>query len=503
MTIRAAFRFPTQHHMVFSSFQFLFVFLPVFMLCYVITPTTRWRNYLILLASLLFYIWGEKDYVTLLLLSIVSTWAFGLWLNKPQSDRARRLVLTLGVTFNLALLIYCKYLVFLIATAASLVRVAGYSPHTWVPDPTHLPLGVSFFVFQAISYLADIYRREINCQRNLFIFGMYKSCFPQLIAGPIVRYAQIQNQIYDRAFTVSNYSAGMWRFMIGLSQKVLLANPCGSVADQVFNAALGTYGPGVAWVGVVAYALQIYFDFCGYSNMAIGLGKTMGFTFPENFNRPYESVSMIDFWRRWHMSLSTWFRDYVYIPLGGNRVPVVRNYVNLLIVFLLCGLWHGAAWTFVFWGAYHGVFLIFERTAVGKRAVAMMNVSVARIYVLIVVLFGWIIFRSTSLAQASSVASTMLGLPLGAGMRDQHKEVPLTLYDVLGYEPMLALFLGLVIGLGLHRPILARLAGSSIAVRIPETILEVGKGAAMVSAFSLSLVYVAGSTFNPFIYFRF
>jgi alginate O-acetyltransferase complex protein AlgI len=489
--------------MVFSSFQFLFVFLPLFLLLYAVTPTTRGRNYLVLAASLLFYIWGEKGYVALLLLSIVSTWAFGIGLDRTQGDRARKLVLAAGVIFNLAILIYCKYLVFLVGTFVSLASAMGYPPKFVAPASVHLPLGVSFFVFQAISYLADVYRRDVQCQRSLLIFGMYKSCFPQLIAGPIVRYAQIQSQVYDRPFTAGNYHTGMWRFMIGLSQKVLLANPCGSVADQVFNAAPGSFGPGVAWVGTIAYALQIYFDFCGYSNMAIGLGKVMGFNFPENFNRPYESVSMIDFWRRWHMSLSTWFRDYVYVPLGGNRVSAARTYVNLMIVFLLCGLWHGAAWTFVLWGGYHGLFLIVERTAAGKKILASTPSFVARTYVLIVVLFGWVLFRSNTLAQASSVASTMLGFPMGTATSEQFKGVPLTLYDLMGYEPMAAVLLALVIGLGLHRPMLNVLFGTAAAIRIPPTAIEVGKATAMVATFVLSLVYLAGSTFNPFIYFRF
>ena len=489
--------------MVFSSFQFLFVFLPVFLLLYAVTPSTRGRNYLVLLASLLFYIWGEKGYVALLLLSIVSTWALGLCLDRARGDRARKLVLAAGVIFNLAILVYCKYLVFLVGTFVSLAAGVGHAPDFTAPGPVHLPLGVSFFVFQAISYLADVYRRDVHCQRSLLIFGMYKSCFPQLIAGPIVRYAQIESQVYDRPFTAQNYNAGMWRFMIGLLQKVLLANPCGSVADQVFNAAPGSFGLGVAWVGTIAYALQIYFDFCGYSNMAIGLGKVMGFNFPENFNRPYESVSMIDFWRRWHMSLSTWFRDYVYVPLGGNRVSAVRTYVNLMIVFLLCGLWHGAAWTFVLWGGYHGLFLIVERTAVGKKTIARMPILMARMYVLIVVLFGWVLFRSNTLAQASSVASTMLGFPVRTASGEQYKGIPLTLYDVMGYEPMAAILLALVIGLGLHRPILNGLFGIAAAIRIPPTAVEAGKATAMVTAFVLSLVYLAGSTFNPFIYFRF
>jgi len=489
--------------MLFSSFQFLFVFLPVFMLAYFLVPATRWRNYLILVFSLAFYVWGEKGYVALLLLSIVSTWGFGLMLGRAHAPATRKRVLALGIICNLLILFYCKYLVFFVDTLIALVSEAGISPPFRQLAPTHLPLGVSFFVFQAISYLIDVYRGDVRCQKNLLLFGMYKSNFPQLIAGPIVRYAQISHQIHDRPSNYDQFSAGAWRFLIGLSQKALLANPCGTVADQVFSAPVGSFGAAVAWVGTVAYALQIYFDFCGYSNMAIGLGKTMGFTFPENFNHPYEATSVSDFWRRWHMSLSTWFRDYLYIPLGGNRGGPARTYFNLLVVFLLCGLWHGAAWTFVAWGLYHGIFLCFERTAAGMWTLATLTGTFGRVYAMFAVLLGWVLFRATSLTHAATIASTLFGFPPEPGKLTQGTAVPLSLYDVLGYEPMTAILVGTFIGLGLHRPLMV--AGSRLlaAGGLSVQMREIGKATAMLSTFTLSLAYIAGSTFNPFLYFRF
>lgn len=486
--------------MVFSSFQFLFVFLPVFLLVYALAPGTTWRNATLLAFSLLFYVWGEQSYVLLLLLSIVSSWACALWIDAARSAGGRRLAMALGVAFNLSLLVYFKYSTFLIESGVGLLQSLGYPVATQVPASPHLPLGISFFVFQAISYLVDVYRRDVTSERNVFYFGMYKSSFPQLIAGPIVRYSQVQSQVRQRDFSATNYGAGSWRFVIGLAQKVLLANPCGAVADQVFNAPHGSYGAAIAWIGAIAYALQIYFDFCGYSNMAIGLGRIMGFDFPENFNRPYEARSMTDFWRRWHMSLSSWFRDYVYIPLGGNRVSAARTYLNLTIVFLLCGLWHGAAWTFVAWGAWHGAFLIFERTRLGRVLTSRIGGTVSRAYSLLVVLFGWVIFRSATLPQALQMASTMLGLP---GQPAATHQAPISPYDLLGYESMAALALALVIGLGWQRPILGAVGRWLGARQRTPMIPQVGKAAAMIAVFCLSLVYLAGSTFNPFIYFRF
>ena len=329
--------------MVFSSITFLFVFLPI-TLCLYFVIGNRVRNILLLGASLIFYAWGEGIYVLIMLGSITLNYLIGIYLGRSREVTYRKLVVSFGIIANLLLFGAFKYTNWLVDIIAGIIP--SLEPTDLLRDPVHLPIGISFFTFQALSYVIDVYRRDTEAQNNPFHLGLYIASFPQLIAGPIVRYNQVAEQIVRRKHSVALFASGVERFVFGLSKKVLIANQMGSVADLVFNQDYTSLDPGLAWLGIVCYTLQIYFDFSGYSDMAIGLGRMFGFRFTENFNYPYIARSIQEFWRRWHISLSTWFRDYLYIPLGGNRNGELRTYRNLFIVFILCGIWHGASWNF-------------------------------------------------------------------------------------------------------------------------------------------------------------
>jgi len=345
--------------MLFSEPVFVFLFLPLLLLGYALTPRAA-QNTLLLLASLLFYAWGEGFFVLVMLGSIAFNYLVGLLLEAGRGRRRLRpLALLLGVAGNLALLIVFKYAGFLV-TNLNLLLAGLKLPALPVPA-LHLPIGISFFTFQAMSYVIDVYRDRIPVQKHPLRIALYIALFPQLIAGPIVRYQHIARQLTRRVVTRPGLAEGIRRFILGLGKKMLLANVLAVPVDKIFAIPAHQLTTSVAWLGVVCYALQIYFDFSGYSDMAIGLGRMFGFRFLENFRYPYLARTITDFWRRWHISLSSWFRDYVYIPLGGNRRGPLRTYRNLVIVFLLCGLWHGASWTFVAWGLFHGLFLAIER----------------------------------------------------------------------------------------------------------------------------------------------
>ena len=387
--------------MVFSSVIFLFLFLPVVLTSYFLVRKDL-RNLFLLLASLFFYFWGEGQYVLVMILYMVANYYSGLTIERFRLQNSKRsaikakVVFVLALSFNLGFLIYYKYFGFLISNLNTALGAVNHPID--VPD-IHLPIGISFLAFQAMSFVIDVYRGDIKAQGRLVDFSMYTALFPQLIAGPIVRYCDVAAQIKNRFVDVEKMSNGIQRFIVGLGKKVVIANSLAVPADQIFGLSPERLSCSVAWFGVVCYALQIYFDFSGYSDMAIGLGKMFGFDFLENFNYPYIAKSIKEFWRRWHISLSTWFRDYLYIPLGGNRVGVLRNYVNLLLVFSLCGLWHGAKWTFVIWGLWHGAFLVFERTRLGNfvnRLPHPLNYA----YSLSVVGVGWVLFRAETFAYA-------------------------------------------------------------------------------------------------------
>jgi alginate O-acetyltransferase complex protein AlgI len=473
--------------MVFSSVTFLYFFLPVFLAAYLLLP---FRNFVLLLASLFFYAWGELGYVALLIGSIAFNWAVGLGMANA-AGRGSRVLLGLGIAGNLLLLGLFKYANFAIETLAPILRVQVSL------EPMHFPIGISFFTFQAMSYLVDVHRRDATAERNPLLLATYISMFPQLVAGPIVRFRSIQGELHERTVDARKFERGIRFFAVGLGQKMLLANTLATPVDAIFAVAPADLTAPLAWLAAVSYTLQIYYDFAGYSNMAIGLGLMLGFHLPQNFDYPYVSRSITEFWRRWHITLSTWFRDYLYIPLGGNRTGRLRTYRNLLIVFLLCGLWHGAAWTFVVWGLYHGAFLVLERVGFGavlERAPRPLRHA----YGLLVVVVGFVVFRAESLVQAGVFLSAMAGFARGDG-RVEH----------LGLHLDASIALALAFAVVGSAPLLPRI-GAELAAwanrvdRPGARLLVRGAVLAGVAAlFLLSGTKLAAGTHNPFIYFRF
>ena len=493
--------------MVFSSAIFLYVFLPITLGLYY-ALTHRLRNMWLLVASLIFYAWGEPVYLPLMLLSILFNWMIGLCIEWARHKKLEFIILTLGVCVDVLVLVYYKYAFFLASNFNALMG-SHHHLHLNVVQNT-LPVGISFFTFHSISYIVDVYRREAKALRSPLNMGVYISLFPQLIAGPIIRYHDIAEQIMHRSNTLERFSSGVERFVFGLGKKVLIANVLGQVADQVFATPSGSLSAPAAWLGVLCYTLQIYFDFSGYSDMAIGLARMFGFELTENFNYPYISRSVREFWRRWHISLSTWFRDYVYIPLGGNRASRTRVGVNLFSVFLLCGMWHGASWNFAFWGAFHGALLVLERSRFGKlldRAPRF----VGWCYTMLMVMIGWVFFRADGFRYALSYLAAMFGG--GAGH---------------GFTPQLGLFLNaqtaatIVLGLLLATPIATAFARDWHNRRFPDhskeplpatvvTLSNAYQGTPLlyvrVLAIGVVLAFcgaeLAAGTYNPFIYFRF
>lgn len=392
--------------MVFSSPLFLFLFLPLVFCFYAAGRSTRAKNLILLLASLIFYAWGEGSYILLLLASIAFNHYGTLFLSRQQG-RTRALCCAGLVAANLATLVYFKYAAFLLSSLGAVAGLFSWTGDISVPE-VQLPLGISFFTFQALSYVIDVARRTVAVQPKLTNTALYIALFPQLVAGPIVRYTDLAVELHERSTSLKDCSDGALRFAIGLFKKVCIANPLGEFADFAYGLPSDHLSGSIAWLAALSYMFQIYFDFSGYSDMAIGLGRIFGFRFPENFLHPYASRSITEFWRRWHVTLSTWFRDYLYIPLGGSRGSNLRTYSNLLIVFVLCGLWHGASWTFLAWGLYHGFFLIVERV-VGLSRIERLPSLGRLLYTLAVVLFGWVLFRAESFPQVLSFLSALLG----------------------------------------------------------------------------------------------
>lgn len=486
--------------MVFSSQVFLFLFLPVLLSLHFVCPH-RWRNALLLAASLLFYAWGGPTFLLLMLASISGNYLFGLWLDRIHGQSNARWVLALAITANLSALGYFKYAGFLAGVLQTFVSPLGIElPHL---RKIELPIGISFFTFHAISYLIDIYRGVTRVQRRPANLALYVSLFPQLVAGPIVRYRDVAEQILSkRQITVEQFATGVQRFVIGLAKKLLLANAVGQAADAVFGLPAGELTGPVAWLGVASYSLQIYFDFSGYSDMAVGLGMMFGFRFLENFNYPYISRSVTEFWRRWHISLSTWFRDYLYVPLGGNRLGPRRTYVNLLVVFLLCGLWHGASWNFIVWGLFHGCFLVLERSGWG-RMLERAWAPLAHLYTLTAVAAGWVFFRADNLPHAMAVLQAMCGLGHSSGAGHSLRMfldsgLVLTLSaGVFAAVPWLPALQGHLARLHerlQHRP--------GIAI-VLDGLLATARVTALAGLLFAASANVTASTYNPFIYFRF
>jgi len=478
--------------MLFTEPAFLFVFLPVLLGAYFVAPV-RLRNTILTLASLGFYALGELKFLPLMVLSIGLNYGLALWIERTRLESRGRAILALGICSDLILLLVFKYTGWLADNLAHLMSVLGLQ--TLTPPSIVLPLGISFFTFHKISYKIDVYRGDTRAQRNPLTLALYILFFPQLIAGPIVRYHDIADQLERRSVRVQLFAGGVRRIIIGLAKKLIIANCVAVVADAVFQAPSDELGVTVAWLGILCYTLQIYFDFSGYSDMAIGLAMLFGFRFLENFDHPYASRSITEFWRRWHISLSRWFRDYLYIPLGGNRGSELRTYRNLLIVFFLCGLWHGASWEFVFWGLFHGLFLVIERLGWGARLRRVLPVF-ANAYTLLVVMIGWVFFRAGSVGDALSFLGSMIGLG------EQSPVYSLGLY----LDPWIVSVI--LIGVVTSFPI-RHWAADRLRVTMPDgsrrltTGVEIVTTAGMFGLLVLCLMLIAAGTYNPFLYFRF
>ena len=473
--------------MVFSSATFLFIFLPVVLVLYYIVPA-RWRNGILLAASLLFYSWSEPRFIALLLVSITADYFIARRMDLAEGGK-RKGWLVGSLVLNLAILAYFKYANFFIDNVQQFYGWLGLVPFEW--HKVALPVGISFVTFQKISYMVDVYRRDHEAQRRWDVLALYILMFPQLIAGPIIRYKEIVAQLKDRSATDTpdNRLHGLFRFLVGLSKKVLIANVLAQQVDIIFATAPGELAAGTAWIGMLAYTMQIYFDFSGYSDMALGLGRMFGFSFPENFNFPYISQSFTEFWKRWHITLGHWMKDYLYIPLGGNRQGEGRTYLNLVIVFFLSGLWHGAAWTFVVWGLYHGLFLILDKWGLRKLLDKMGKVpSVLLTFLLVMV--GWVIFRADTIGYAVAYLGRLFtfAAPADGILLDTRFVVMLILATLLAFS-------------GLIPSVEQR------ANELFDRVLTL-RGAVVVTVLAI-LLYILNSSallaggFNPFIYFRF
>jgi len=458
--------------MIFSSSIFLFIFLPVLLLIYFFAAE-QYRNAILLIASLFFYAWGEPKNIVIMLLSIVVNYLLGHAVGRDW--KFKNLCFVLAIVYNLGILFVFKYLNFtvdIINSFGSNIEIRQIA----------LPIGISFYTFQIMSYVIDVYKGKAKLQRNIFDLGLYVSLFPQLIAGPIVRYVDVQNQIECRTTEWSKAGEGAIRFIIGFSKKILIADQLATLVDIVFN---GSY-PSIisSWIGIVAYTLQIFFDFDGYSDMAIGLGKIFGFDFLENFNYPYVSQSIQEFWRRWHISLSTWFRDYLYIPLGGSRKGIFRTCVNLVIVFFLTGLWHGASFNFIVWGLFYCTFLVIERIGL-KNILMKMPKAIRHVYSLLIIMIGWVFFRADDLHAALNYIKSMFTV---SGKDMAH--FTFIMNRQYGFLLIVGIFLSV------PHPKIKTLIHQN---KLTELTLE----GLLILVFILAICYMVGSGYSPFLYFRF
>ena len=461
--------------MVFSSITFLFYFLPIVLGVYYIVPN-KLKNMVLLLASIFFYFYGEPKYVIIMIISIIITYLFGILIDKYE--KYSKLFLILSICACVGILIYFKYANFIIQNI-----------NLWLTNKIYfiyaiLPIGISFYTFQLISYTIDVYRGQANVQKNILKLAMYVSLFPQLIAGPIVRYTTVEEQIEKREYSFEKFALGVRRFIIGLGKKVLIAN----VLGELTNIFLSSNDRSILfyWMYAVANMLQIYFDFSGYSDMAIGLGKMFGFEFLENFNYPYIATSVTDFWRRWHISLSTWFRDYIYIPLGGNRVSKIKWFRNILVVWFLTGLWHGAAWNFIIWGLYFGILLILEKVFLGKY-IEKLPKFISRIYVLLIVMISFIIFNGEGVADIIQKVGGLFGVTSTSLLSLE------SIYYFKSY------FVVLIIGIIGATPIMKNIANNEKMHKV----INVLEPIFLLLVLIISTSYIIDSSFNPFLYFRF
>lgn len=504
--------------MVFSSIVFLCIFLPIIVIGYFVLPKVV-RNVWLLLGSLFFYAWNEPRYLIIMLASIVGNYLFGIWLAALSKRRCvdavpsagyqygegvshvvtEKLALAVAIVFNLGILFYFKYFMLILTTINDI-----FAAHLVVPKIL-LPIGISFYTFQGMSYVIDVYRMEgarnengeevSVVQRNPINLALYISMFPQLVAGPIVRYTDIKEYLSERTVSLNDFAKGVERFIIGLAKKALLANVIGEVADSIFTADTSCMGTGVAWLGAICYTLQIFYDFAGYSDMAIGLGRMFGFEFVENFNYPYISKSITEFWRRWHISLSTWFRDYLYIPLGGNRKGNI--YVNLLIVFMATGFWHGAAWGYLLWGLWHGLFMLIERALKKKGIMAKIPAPVGWLYTMLVVVLGWVLFKCEELETALPYLGVMFHT-------QSFKYIAFDLGYYLDNKVIFFLIIAIIAAIPwaqiMPRHVAAYIAKFTTA---EEDGWCITRRIFLAVLLLLSLIFIVNSSYNPFIYFRF
>ena len=469
--------------MVFSSLPFLFYFLPIVLIAYFCVPR-KFKNAILFISSLIFYAWGEPIYVVLMLFSTIVDYIHGILVEKYRGTKKAKYALISSIVINLALLCFFKYSDFIIANINLLFGTN--IPLLNLP----LPIGISFYTFQTMSYTIDVYRKEAKVQKNIISFGAYVALFPQLIAGPIVRYQTIADQLDNRKETFDLFSNGVKRFVTGVGKKVLLANSIGIIWTTVSAFEQSQMSVLTAWIAIIAFAFQIYFDFSGYSDMAIGLGQMFGFKFLENFNYPYISKSITEFWRRWHISLGTWFREYVYIPLGGNKKGVSKQLINIAVVWLLTGIWHGASWNFLAWGLYYCVLLLCEKLFLLKLLKKAPSI-ISHIYTLLAVIIGWVFFAFDSLADGF----TYFGYMFGNG-------VPLIDNQSLYY--LLTNAVLLVILILASTPLPSKLANKFIlAVQDRPIITTITQNLFIVVIFLISVAYLVNSSYNPFLYFRF
>ncbi len=458
--------------MVFSSLMFLFRFMPLALLAYYIAPRFM-KNGVLLLVSLIFYAWGEPKYVLIMFLSIAVDYIASNGMARYRESKFKKnAFMALSVATNMGLLLTFKYTNFFIE---NINWIGGFSLS---PVALTLPLGISFYTFQTMSYSIDVYRGKVAPEKNLIDFGAYVCLFPQLIAGPIVKYVDVQRELKQRRMNLDQMTEGVRYFIMGLSSKVLIANPMGQLWNDVTVLGVDQVSTPLAWIGIIGFAFQIYFDFSGYSLMAIGLGKMLGFEFPKNFDFPYMSKSITEFWRRWHMTLGSWFREYVYIPLGGNRKGVRRQMLNLFIVWFLTGFWHGASWNFIFWGLYFALFLVVEKVFLLKRLERYRGVS--HVYAMFVVLIGWVIFANEDLGALGAHLKSLFTLNGG----DDYK------YALSQYGTTL------VLAVFFSTPIIKK-----VYRRLENRPILVGTG--LMALFALCVAYLVDASFNPFLYFRF
>ena len=469
--------------MVFSSFTFLFVFLPAVLLTYYISPR-KLKNFVLMLFSMFFYAWGEPRYIVVMLISIIVGYTMGLLTDlclKQDKLKMARLYMILAVVINLGILFYFKYIGFL---SENINHLPGINVKAFNVE---LPIGISFYTFQILSYSVDVYRRKIEVQRSFINLAAYVTLFPQLIAGPIVRYETVEKELNERTETVDDFGEGAKRFIIGLGKKVLLANVASEIFENLSALSLSDNSVILAWICSIAFSLRIYFDFAGYSDMAIGLGKMFGFNFLENFNYPYISNSITEFWRRWHISLSSWFRDYVYIPLGGNRCGKLKSIRNILVVWMLTGLWHGAAWNYIIWGIYYFALLMIEKLWLGK-ILDKGPTFISRIYALFFINIGWVIFAYEDLGMLKNALMNMFGMgniPLFNSM---------TAFILVSYGLFFAI--AFLASTPLPKKIYEKLAVKTKAMDIIQVVM-------LFVVLLISTAFLASDAFNPFLYFRF